>query len=128
MAYRCTFKLDLPWGPKGTKMMYEEAELDRDSFYVYPEGFFNQGFPTPKATFEEFFEIVTKQFVPKKDEVFFSLLPDLGILKKAWADSALDQRYVAVGNCFKTHAQATEAATRVRETFIRFHEELLRPV
>jgi len=64
-----------------------------------------------------------KRWKPSPNQYYWEMDFTGGVLWR-YGVSEIDDKQYEYGNCFRTSAQAIEAARRVRETLLNYHKEL----
>ena len=61
---------------------------------------------------------------PKNGDEYFYFLGHGDVYKAIRGEIYGEIKFIEYGNCFQTNEQAQEAARRVKETLLKYHEEL----
>lgn len=121
-------KHDLPWAKAGTEWVVTAQERSLDGGYLMRQvgnGFTDYQFPYSSFT-EWFEEVKPERWRPTQGEKYFSVVSagHLEAQKWAWHGDSSDRFLYGTSNCFRTREQAEEAARRVKETLMRYQDEL----
>ena len=75
--------------------------------------------------YPDYFEGVVERWKPEEDDTVWYVLSDGGITTaRHTTRSQIDRQRYNFGSMFRTKAQATEAAKRIKKTLTDYHREL----
>lgn len=94
---------------------------------VYATSFVNLSVGTPWQKIvspKPYVKPEPERWKPNVNEIYFSIVLPHYVFSDVWLGTSGDHDRYASGNCFQTQAQTHEAASRVRELLLNYHEEL----
>lgn len=72
----------------------------------------------------EWFEEIIERWEPKLGDKYYLVRPEGSYCRNENIRDTHHHKYFDFGNCFRTQAQATEAAKRIKQTLMDYHREL----